>query len=144
MDLTAQIDFPAPLLRLKGISGDAAEIVIRDTERLLLRRVKSGTPRGVTGDLWAGWEVISDRYGFTLYNPIPYASYVEVGGPHLVKGDNRSNWPHVGPRTVQSGDTIWSRQAEGGLVGPIVDDTEWLNRAVTRIVELVEQELTRG
>jgi hypothetical protein len=143
MQLSAHINYPQSLLHLREICSDATAVATEDTRRVLLRRIKSNTPIGETGDLWAGWDVVADRYGFTIENDVPYAQYVEFGGPPSL-GEGYSNWPNAGPRTVDTGGHIWSRQAVGGMLGPVVSDKEWLTRVVARIADHIQREIESG
>lgn len=72
------------------------------------------TPVGRTGRLKGGWspvqEMVTGR-SLVVENPIEYAYILEEG---LYK--------NVGPRTVAIGAGIYSTQAPGGIVGPLLED----------------------
>jgi hypothetical protein len=133
MSSSASLLYPDALLHLDAVSAKAVAIAMEDTRRVLKRRVLSGTPID-TGRLWSSWVITADAQGINISTDVPYAPYVELGGPP-------SNWPKAGPRTVSSQGKVWSRQAEGGILKPITDDESWLINAVNLIVELIKRQL---
>jgi len=109
---------------------DAVRVGLEDVAQTIWNRVRGGTPKGKTLNLFHGWTAVEPlgTYGFTFSNPMPYAIRIEEG-----------SYPGVGPRTVAQDEGIWSRQAVGGMLAPVLEDEQLLNE----MAELVRNEILR-
>lgn len=67
--------------------------------------------------------------GFTFGTDRPYATTLEEG-----------RYSGIGPRTVRHGSGIFSSQAPGGMIQPILDDEQFMRQ----MAELVVSEMIRG
>lgn len=127
------------LLRLPDLGDEAMEQIATSIRSL----VRGRTPVGIVDDedhtpgtMKGSWTIVSHTAtGFTFGSGVPYARVLEEGG---YKG--------VGPRTVAfaggggASAGIYSRQAPGGMITPIVDDENY----ITKVTELVIREMVRG
>ena len=52
-----------------------------------------------------------------VFNRMPYAIVIEYGSVY-----GRDPWPSAGDKTIEMGNRIWSTQAVGGVVGPVLGD----------------------
>jgi hypothetical protein len=108
----------------------ALEDIGHTTRSLTLGRTPVGIRKGHAGTLKRSWgRVEKTGGGFSFGNTAPYAHVLELG-----------LYPNVGPRTVQVGDGVFSRQAPGGILGPLIEDPSVLQR----IADLVANEIVRG
>lgn len=69
-------------------------------------------------------QVQKHRGGYSFTNPVWYTEILEEG-----------LYPAVGPRTVAHEGGIYSRQAPGGILGPLVENDEVLLRVAETIVD---------
>lgn len=77
-----------------------------------------------TGYAQSKWgEVERERNGFSFSNPVHYMRVLEDG-----------LYPGIGPKTVFFQGGIYSSQAPGGIVGPIVNNERILSKVANRIV----------
>lgn len=67
--------------------------------------------------------------GFSFGNPTPYAGVIEEG-----------TYPHAGPRTIAVDGGVYSRQAPGGILAPLLRDESQMEA----IVDLVLKTIIRG
>lgn len=67
--------------------------------------------------------------GFSFGNPVDYGEILE-----------RGTYPRVGPRTVATDGGIYSRQAPGGILRPLLED----QAQIEAIVDLVLNTIIRG
>lgn len=68
-----------------------------------------------------------------VYNPLPYGEPLEHGSP--VGG---KPWPKAGPRTVERGGRIFSKQAVGGVVGPVLTQ-DYIKSVAAQILAFVRE-----
>lgn len=106
---------------------------LREVAIRMRRMVRGRTPVGLPGesqDIKGSWSSIEmTANGFTFGTDKPYAVTLEEG---LYSG--------LGDRTMPHGSGIFSSQAPGGMIQPILDD----DRLMRRIGELVVSEMVRG
>jgi hypothetical protein len=53
----------------------------------------------------------------SIFNSMPYAAVIEEGSP---KGGKP--WASAGPKTIEQDGRIWSMQAVGGVIAPVMGD----------------------
>jgi hypothetical protein len=70
---------------------------------------------GTAKKSWTDVEASGEEVKFSL--TVPYAGPLEFGS-----FPTRPPWPNVGPRTTKFHGMIFSRQAPGGMAGPILED----------------------
>lgn len=73
---------------------------------------------------WSNVEYVAG--GFSFGNPVEYADTIERGA-----------YPHVGPRTVAVDGGIYSRQAPGGIMRPILEDPSQIEAVVNLILNTI-------
>lgn len=83
-----------------------------EVEEYVLGLVKQGTPVD-TGKTKAAWSSVQRKGGVTFKNPEPAARVLEKG-----------LYPGVGPKTINTGDGIFSTQAPEGIIRPIITDSD--------------------
>lgn len=104
------------------------DVAIEDFAETLRSLVLGRTPVFTTA-LKKSWsEVTREAGGFTFGTDLDYAEILEEGG-----------YTRVGPRTVSVAGGIYSRQAPGGIIGPIVDDAALINRLAEEVVKEIER-----
>ncbi len=80
-----------------------------------------------TGVLKSSWSAVKRTSGgFSFDNSQDYAVVVEEG-----------RYTGLGPRTVREQGRIYSRQAPGGMIAPIVADDQLLSKLVEQIAEQI-------
>ncbi len=95
-----------------------------------MRNLALGRTPVKSGHLKRSWSPVTlTPEGFAFGTSVSYAETLEEGG-----------YTNVGPRTVAVEDGIYSRQAPGGILGPLVEDPEVLRR----VTELVVSEIDKG
>ena len=96
-----------------------------DTFRTL---AQGGTPvaTGHAKRSWGQVKKAANNVGYSFRNRIPYMGTLEMG-----------LYPRVGPRTVAVGGKIFSIQAPGGILQPLVDDEALLGRVAQQIVDSI-------
>lgn len=114
--------------------GPAAQTGLRDLALTLRRLVKGGTPVGIgptKGELKASWtEVEKTSTGFTFGTDKEYSEVVEEG-----------KYTNVGPRTMKFQGGIYSRQAPGGMIAPVISDEAVINKALKNITTSLIREM---
>lgn len=135
-----------PLYEALANVPEAVYAGMEDGAKTIRALAKRNTPRGYSGprsrtmrrDPHAGqmkqeWSAVSMvQGGFTFDNTVPYSEVLEEG-----------RYPGVGPRTARRGDDVYSRQAVGGILQPLIED-ETLRADIARnIVEMIERALQR-
>jgi len=110
---------------------EVAEGALSDVLTTIKNLVQEETPVGETGDLKSGWSSISQvAGGYSFENRTPYAYVIEEG-----------KFRGVGPRTVRTGDGIFSRQAPKGMTGPVLSDDAAINRSILFVLERITRAL---
>ena len=106
------------------------DIAVQDTAKTVRNLVIGRTPVK-TGHLKSSWSDIvrTGRGSFSFGTDVDYATILEEGG-----------YRSVGPRTVATEGGIYSRQAPGGIIGPLLQDSDTLDQ----ISRVVAEELLRG
>jgi hypothetical protein len=109
---------------------------LQDTGDTLRNVVRGRTPVGIrppTGGAKGSWsEVQQTANGYSFSNPVDYTYVLEEG-----------RYPGVGPRTVAQGGGIYSRQAPGGIMGPVLDDVSQVDDILEAVVDEVFRQLER-
>lgn len=133
-DVAAIVERIVSVLAAYPEAGEAAtEDVAKAFHRLALGRTpQSESSSGHSGRLWRSWSDVEQvQGGFAFGTPVAYSTMLEEG---LYAG--------VGPRTVAAGGGIYSRQAPGGILGPLLEDgratEDVLNLIVEKILERLE------
>lgn len=95
-----------------------------------VRKKKEGIPH--IKDTWSEvFSVSEDSVAFGT--GAGYATVLESGG-----------YPGVGPRTVSHAGQIYSRQALGGMVRPVLDDKQDLEDIVDDVIERIREAVTHA
>lgn len=145
------------LKNLVTLIPEAAERALNDYIRTIKARVLDRTPVGqryqkaektkagkrfkgprgkgryvTSGNLWRSWKVDSLGLGkVSVYTDVPYASVLEEG-----------KYPGIGPRTSRGPGGIYSKQAVGGILGPLLEDEELIDGMVNRLVKEITNSFT--
>jgi hypothetical protein len=78
------------------------------------RKSKKSKPYVPSGKLKASWQgPVKEGDSWVVYTGLPYAYILEEG-----------RYPGVGPRTVSAVGGVYSSQAPGGMIGPMLADQE--------------------
>lgn len=86
---------------------------------------------GMAKASWGQVEQVSG--GFTFGNPVAYVEALEKG-----------LYPKVGKRTVALAGGIFSQQAPGGIVKPLIEDEAFMTNLIVRLVEELERKSGGG
>ena len=142
IDLTFTMDDFSGLQELETSELDSAiEVLKRDVATTFKNLVLGNTPVGIrkkkVGEerlKWT-WSAISEISGggIAFGTDAPYATVLESG-----------EYPGVGPRTVQAEGGIYSRQAPGGVIGPLLEDEDVLNDITEEILESVKEAIANA
>lgn len=100
--------------------GDVAQDVAVTVRRLVQGRtpVKSGTMK-------RSWSPVqAETSGFSFSSNVPYASVLEDG-----------LYPSVGPRTVSYEGGVYSKQAPGGMISPVINDDKVMQQVVNGVLK---------
>jgi len=125
-------------IRLEGQSGIELEFAkIAPAMRMAtsdvaktLRMMAQGRSPVDTGAFKSAWTAVERTAGgYSFENPTSYGIVLEEG-----------LYGRVGPRTAQSGGKVYSRQAVGGVLEPLIMDDGLINRCA----ELVVAEIKRA
>lgn len=128
LDLNFQIDGLKELQKLLGEVPESVLDSVRDFAIAFRNLVRGRTPY-VSGHAKQSWsDVEYTSGGFTFGSDAPHIRVLEEG---LYKT--------LGPRTIDVGGDIYSRQAPGGIVGPLIEDEE----TIAGLLDLVVQEIKR-
>lgn len=119
----------AILARIPDALNTAAEDTAKTIHQLALGRTPVGDEATDphSGQAKRGWSDVQRQGmsgGFAFENPIDYTTILEEGG-----------YKNVGPRTVSEGGKIYSRQAPGGILKPLVDDPQVLDDIADLVAE---------
>jgi hypothetical protein len=116
----------------------ALEIAAKDTAKTLLIAARGRTPvnkPGVKtrGQAKRGWGKLSKdpAGGYSFRNKVPYIGILEEG-----------LYEHEGPRTVeQPGGKIFSKQAEEGILAPLLSNDPYISALGETIVAILLREI---
>jgi len=78
-------------------------------------------------------EIDSDGRGATIGTDVIYGPVLEFG-----------RYPGVGPRTVATAGGIFSRQAPGGMIKPLIEDPKVFDEAIKQAVATVNQRFAQA
>ena len=85
----------------------------------------------LTGHLQQSWSTLQPSGGgFSFGTPAPYASTLEEG-----------KYKSVGPGTAAFEGGIYSKKAQGGIIGPIIEDENVLRQLLDLVVEQLSKKL---
>jgi hypothetical protein len=131
------VDALQPIVDALNTVPEAAMAGVQDAVATIRRLALGRTPVGATGNLkrsWSGVEYTSGglSYGdaYQFGNPLWYSEIIELG-----------KFKSVGPRTVKMGDGIYSKQAPGGILKPLVDDDHVLANAAAMVLAEIARRL---
>lgn len=125
----------------KGFPNAFVEKALKDAQTTIKNKIQANTPIGITrtsGNLNRGWSNIKKvKGGFSFQNRTPYAEVLELG-----------KYKGIGPRT-ESGSRkgrfgIFSQQAGGGILQPIVEDQVFVNDLVNFVANEMLKQLREG
>lgn len=131
-----QSDFTHLIDALGSSVDEAIETAKMDAAKTLKNLVLGGSPVGIRkkkegeSRLKWSWSEISkvDDGSLTFGTPAPYATVLETG-----------SYPGVGPRTIEVGEGIFSRQAPGGMIAPILDTESVIDDIIEQIGETLKK-----
>ena len=120
-----------------GQVPEAALAGIRQAAETIKILALGRTPVGVSPTsphLKPAWSNVAFQDGgYSFGNPTAYANTLEQGA-----------YPGVGPRTVAVGGGIYSRQAPGGILAPILEDQAVLEGVVNTVLNAIIRGLERA
>jgi hypothetical protein len=132
-DIDIRVEGVEDIVRALESVPDFAERAIDDAAATLRNLVIGRTPVA-TGELKDSWSPVEKTStGFTFGTDKDYAVVLEEGG-----------YSAVGPRTIAVAGGIFSRQAPGGIMAPLLQDEELMDKIVRRIAEDLVRSLTRA
>jgi hypothetical protein len=134
------------VLKDLDVVPEAVEAGLEKVANEIRARVIDATPVDSMGSpggtLKAGWGELekvgswgqTDKHepGLTFENRVPYGEILEEG-----------LYPGVGRRTIKTTEGIFSRQAPGGIMGPIVGDQNILDFVRDLFVQAIEEVLNK-
>lgn len=127
-DINFKIDGIEELQKMLGELPASVLDSVRDFAITFRNLVRGRTPY-VSGHAKQSWsDVEYQSGGFTFGSDAPHIKVLEEG---LYKT--------LGPRTVDVGGDIYSRQAPGGIIAPLIEDEE----TIADLLDLVVQEIKR-
>jgi len=146
MPVELTIQSPAVLAAMRDILAKIPELALEamgDSAKTLQSIARGRTPyRKSSGHLKGSWsDVYLTEGGLTFENPVEYGPTLEYG-----------LYPRVGPRTMMMGGSaragsfsggIYSKQAPGGILGPMIEDDAILGDAVETVTNEVLKKLER-
>ncbi len=116
------------------LSGPALDDTVRDISLTLRQLVRGRTPVGIIdgGTMKESWTQVH-RMGslggeYAFWSSVTYSDVLEYGG-----------YPGVGPRTVQAEGGIFSRQAVGGMITPILENPATLTSVKALLVRRMRE-----
>jgi len=130
---TVKVERIQDIVKILEKYPDAVRLGLEDATVSLRNLVQGATPVGIgptEGEMKGSWSTVTyEAGGFSFGSDKPYAEVLEEG-----------LYPGVGPRTVKTGEGIFSRQAPGGMVAPLIED----DTVVDRLLELIVEQIERG
>jgi hypothetical protein len=152
------------LLSLNENVEKALNLALGDIEATLLKIIKGRTPKGIryqkiertksgkrkkgirgkgryvySGAMGKSWTSELNDMVLSFTNPTQYSEILELGGyagvgePKTGILDGKED-SVISPRTVEGDGGIYSQQAVGGILEPLIDDTEFTNKIINAIV----------
>ncbi len=116
-----------------GTLPEFAQQGMKDVATTLRNLVRGRTPFD-SGELKRSWSAVEQTTtGFTFGTDKDYATILEEG-----------RYKSVGPRTVDVSGKIFSRQAPGGIIGPIVEDDAVLRKVAQTVANEIAIQLERA
>lgn len=136
--LDAEVRFrgEAEVRRILDGLPEAVRVAAEDIATTLRNLVIGRTPVGIRPNaerMKFSWsDVERTEGGFTFGNPKDYAPVLEEG-----------RYPGVGPRTVAASGGIFSRQAPGGIIGPLLEDQARIDQIILGVAQELERQIDR-
>jgi hypothetical protein len=128
-EINFQIEGFEELGRALRSSPELFNLAVEDAAKSIRNLVIGRTPVD-SGELKGSWSPVQrTSTGFTFGTDKDYADILEEG-----------RYTSVGPRTVAVSGGIFSRQAPGGMIAPVLADEAIMSRVTRRVAE----ELVRG
>lgn len=119
-----------------GQVPDSAMDGIRQATETMRRLSLGRTPIGVSPTsphLKREWSNVEYQTGgFSFGNPVDYSDTIEQGLYH-----------RPGPRTVEQDGRVYSRQAPGGIIAPLMADEQTLQGVVNVVLQAIIRGLER-
>lgn len=132
--------------KLPDLLGQSIDETLAAMVRRLLGQLRRRSPvsdRKGCGELKGSWQATAVNAGSIQFGTnVEHAPYVEIGGPF--DQDNAANWPKAGPRTKQVDGRIFSRQAPGGIIKPILNDQGLIDEIFDAIITEITHNLERA
>ena len=133
-DLNIQIESLDDIRRALEKTPELIDLVIDDAATTLRNLVIGRTPVGKTGELKKSWSAVErTSTGFTFGTDKEYADVLEEGG-----------YRGVGPRTIAYAGGIFSRQAPGGIIAPLLEDEQVMDKILKRIASELVRSISRA
>ena len=138
IDLTIDIQQLEQVREMLAGSPEAIEAGTRAATELLRDLGVGATPVGVHpfgGALKRSWSAVQVEVSgrsFSFSTPLDYSQTLEEG-----------LYPRVGPRTIAHQGGIYSRQAPGGILGPLLEERDIIDNVVSVVVDAILQGVQR-
>ena len=126
----------------RKIPKSVIDKAVRESEKFIKAELVSRTPVGIKstpsqgrgpGNLRVGWSDLKKvSGGFAFDNPVEYSEVVEGGG-----------YVGLGPRTVEQGGQIYSSQAPGGIVQPLITNEVFINQLSDRLAKSIDKHMKK-
>jgi hypothetical protein len=109
---------------------NAVKVALKDSAITLRGLARGRSPVGIrrgSGEFKNAWGAVEPTArGFSFSNPEEYGQVLEQG-----------LYPSVGPRTISVHGGIYSRQAPGGILSPLIEDDQVINSVLSLIVQQI-------
>lgn len=116
---------------------DRAEFALSKVALDLITDFEANTPVA-SGILRAEWDFKKEKasgnvlVSVSVFNRMPYAAAADQGSK---KGE--LPWASAGPRTKEEGGRIWSKQAIGGITGPVLEEEGYIDDKTDEVSSFV-------
>ncbi|MBI4962499.1 MAG: HK97 gp10 family phage protein [Desulfomonile tiedjei] len=117
------------LTKLETLLPRAINLGLHDFMRTMLGEIQGRSPYW-TGALTRSWKEETTEKGFTVGTDLPYAIVLEEG-----------RYKGVGPRTAASGGGIYSRQAVGGIIAPLLRNDKLIDKCLDIVIEQIQKQI---
>ncbi len=122
---------------LSGLTGKVIEKGLQDISERVRNIIQGKSPVGIgetSGNFkqaWSGLKKVSG--GFAWSNPKSYGGLLEEG-----------LYRSVGERTISTNVGIYSKQAVGGILQPLIDDNSFIEFIVGAVADRMLKQLERN
>lgn len=128
---------------LGGIPGKGVEDALRGISTKVKNIIQGKSPVGIgdtSGNFKKSWSGLQKIGGGVSFKTASYAwTNLKSYGAILEEG----TYPGIGPRTITSGQGIYSKQAVGGVLQPLVDNNSFVDFIVGSIADKIVEQLGR-